>query len=196
MADTVLRILEGIASAIDTLFGSNLANAVSGWRHSLESAVTDLVGEAEIKVSRMDTSSMKLDRFEYGDAWDDGVAVGDGISTAIDNFSLSDIFGSTDMPNPADYSSQLGGVNDNLDNIAGGTGNISDSISTTEEDLKYLRDIAEQEAVNRYTVAEINIDQSGMQNTIKNGDDLDGFMSGLMDSVNEAIDSITEGVHE
>ena len=88
------------------------------------------------------------------------------------------------------------GVAGNLDSIAEDTGGIKDAMDITEEDLKYLRDIAEQEAVNRYTVAEVNIDQSGMQNTIKNGNDLDGFMSGLTDSVNEAIDSITEGVHE
>ena len=65
----------------------------------------------------------------------------------------------------------------------------------TEEDLKYLRDIAEQETVNRYTVAEVSVDMSGMQNTVKNGQDLDGFMSDLTDAVNEAVDSITEGVH-
>lgn len=66
----------------------------------------------------------------------------------------------------------------------------------TEEDLKYLRDIAEQEAVNRFTIAEVNIDQSGMQNHISSGMDLDGLITGLTDSVNEAVDIITEGVHE
>lgn len=196
MADSVLGILGGIASVIDTLFGSNLADAVSGWRSTLEGAVTDLVGEAEIKVPRMDTSSMKLDRFEYGEAWDAGVSLGDGIASAINNFSILDLFGSTDMPNSEGHMSQFGGMADNLGDIADDTGNISDAMDITEEDLKYLRDIAEQEAVNRYTVAEVNIDQSGMQNTIKNGDDLDGFMSGLTDAVNEAVDNITEGVHE
>ena len=66
----------------------------------------------------------------------------------------------------------------------------------TEEELKYLRDAAEQEAVNRFTTAEISVDMSGMQNTVNSGDDLDGFMSRLTDSVNEAVDSMTEGVHE
>ena len=66
----------------------------------------------------------------------------------------------------------------------------------TEEELKYLRDAAEQEAVNRFTAAEISVDMSGMRNTVNSGDDLDGFMSMLTDSVNEAVDSMTEGVHE
>ncbi|NBI73663.1 phage tail tape measure protein, partial [Clostridiaceae bacterium] len=39
LADTVLGILESLASAIDTVFGSNLAGAVSGWRDSLGSWV-------------------------------------------------------------------------------------------------------------------------------------------------------------
>ena len=66
----------------------------------------------------------------------------------------------------------------------------------TEEELKYMRDIAEQEAVNRYTTAEISVDMSGMQNNINNNDDIDGFVSKLTDSVNEAVDNMTEGVHK
>ena len=76
------------------------------------------------------------------------------------------------------------------------TGKIKDSLEVSEEDLKYLRDIAEQEAINRFTTAEINVDMSGMQNTVNSGDDIDGFMTKLTDSVNEAVDNMTEGVHE
>ena len=66
----------------------------------------------------------------------------------------------------------------------------------TEEELKYLRDIAEQDTINRFTTAEIKIDMSGMQNTIQGTDDLDGFISGLTDAVHEATDIMTEGVHQ
>lgn len=50
--------------------------------------------------------------------------------------------------------------------------------------------------MNRFTLAEVNIDQSGMQNNISNGMDLDGVVNGLTDAVNEAIDIVTEGVHD
>lgn len=83
-----------------------------------------------------------------------------------------------------------------MDDIAGNTGAIADSMDITEEELKYMRDIAEQEAVNRYTTAEISVDMSGMQNNINNNDDIDGFVSKLTDSVNEAVDNMTEGVHK
>ena len=88
------------------------------------------------------------------------------------------------------------GVGDGIGNIDDNTGKIKDSLDITEEDLKYLRDIAEQEAINRFTTAEINVDMSGMQNTVNSGDDIDGFMTKLTDSVNEAVDNMTEGVHE
>lgn len=50
--------------------------------------------------------------------------------------------------------------------------------------------------MNRFTTAETYIDQSGMQNTLNNTADLDGFVSNLTDAVNEAVDSMAEGVHD
>ena len=86
------------------------------------------------------------------------------------------------------------GMAGNLGDIADNTGSIKDSLDCTEEDLKYLRDIAEQEAVNRYTVAEVKIEQTNY-NDIGGSMDLDGVMAGLTESVKEAADSIAEGVH-
>ena len=71
---------------------------------------------------------------------------------------------------------------------------MADSMEITGEELKYLRDMAEQEVVNRFTTAEIKIEQTN-HNTIKNDMDLDGIMSGMTDMMNEAIDISTEGVH-
>lgn len=196
LVDCILGLLQTLAGAIDALFGSNLSGAVQGWRDSLGGWVDETFGQGEEIMATVSGEEWHVDRFEYGEAWDAGVAVGDGISSAIDDFSFSDLFGSTDIPNPEDYTSQFAGMSDSLDGISGDTSNISDAMDITEEDLKYLRDIAEQEAVNRYTVAEVSVDMSGMQNTVNNGTDLDGFVSGLTDAVNEAVDSITEGVHE
>ncbi len=96
----------------------------------------------------------------------------------------------TSLPKIAnDIANDVGDVSEN-------TSSIADSMDITEEDLKYLRDIAEQEAINRFTTAEISVDMSGMQNNISNGMDLDGVISGLTEGVNEAIDSMAEGVHD
>lgn len=203
LVDCILSLLQTVAGAIDTLFGSNLSDAVGGWRDDLGAWVDEEFGQGEEIMAKAGVEDWKFDgRFEYGEAWDAGVELGDGIADSISNFSLPDGFGQMEMPgaDPGGYMSNIDeaayNAGGSLESIAGDTGAIKDSVEVSEEDLKYLRDIAEQEAVNRYTVAEITIDQSGMQNNISGGDDIDGFMSKLTDSVNEAVDSMTEGVHK
>jgi len=202
MADNVLAIIETIASALDKVFGSNLAGAVQGWRSGLNSWIEDAAnlhgnGEYEKVVEEIQLTSedLGLRRWAYTDAWNSGVELGDGIASAIDNFSLSDIFGKTDIPDPSEYTTAMDEMGSSLDEISQNTGDTADSVDITEEDLKYLRDIAEQESVNRFTTAEIKIEQTN-HNTISSGMDLDGVVSGLTDAVNEAVDSIAEGVHE
>lgn len=203
LADTVLGILQALASAIDAIFGSNLSGAVQGWRDSLGGWVDDTFGKGDEIMAKMNADDMKLDRFEYSGAWDAGYSFGEGIDESIANFDPSSLF-DTNVPGAGDYTDLsnygsdlggLGGIGSGVDDIAGNTGAIADSMDITEEDLKYLRDIAEQEAISRFTTAEISVDMSGMQNNISNGMDLDGVISGLTEGVNEAIDSMAEGVH-
>ena len=199
LADTVLGILQALASAIDAIFGSNLSGAVQGWRDSLGGWVDSTFGKGDEVMAKMDADSLKLGRFEYGAAWDAGYSFGEGIDESIANFDPSSLFGGTDLPNPDDYSQYLGdgvgGIGAGVDDIAGNTGKIADSMDITEEDLKYLRDIAEQEAINRFTTAEITIEQTN-HNNVSGKMDLDGIVEGLTDAANEAVDMITEGVHE
>ena len=203
LVDTVLSLLQSLASAIDTIFGSNLAGAVQGWRDSLGGWVDSTFGQGEEIMAKLNAEDLHLDRFEYSSAWDAGYSFGEGIDESIANFDPSSLF-DTNVPGAGDYADLsnygsdlggLGGIGSGVDDIAGNTGKIADSMDITEEDLKYLRDIAEQEAVNRFTTAEISVDMSGMQNNISNGMDLDGVISGLTEGVNEAIDSMAEGVH-
>ena len=204
LVDTVLSLLQSLASAIDTIFGSNLAGAVQGWRDSLGGWVDSTFGQGEEIMAKLNAEDLHLDRFEYSSAWDAGYSFGEGIDESIANFDPSSLF-DTNVPGAGDYADLsnygsdlggLGGIGSGVDDIAGNTGAIADSMDITEEDLKYLRDIAEQEAVNRFTTAEISVDMSGMQNNISNGMDLDGVISGLTEGVNEAIDSMADGIHD
>ena len=200
LADTVLGILQALASAIDAIFGSDLAGSVQGWRDSLGSWVDDTFGKGEEVMAKMNADDMKLGRFEYGEAWDAGYSFGEGIDQSIANFDPSSLFdtnvpGADNYANLGNYGSGIGGIGSGVDDIAGNTGKIADSMDITEEDLKYLRDIAEQEAVNRFTTAEITIEQTN-HNTVSGKMDLDGIVSGLTDAANEAVDKIAEGVHE
>ena len=195
LADTVLGILQALASAIDAIFGSNLSGSVQGWRDSLSGWVDDTFGKGTEVMAKMNADDMKLGRFDYTEAVSVGYNFGEGIEEGISNFDPSSLF-DINIPSADDYSSgmNLSGIGSGVDDIAGNTGAIADSMDITEEDLKYLRDIAEQEAVNRFTTAEITIEQTN-NNNISSNMDLDGIVSGLTDAVNEAVDSITEGVH-
>lgn len=200
LADTVLGILQALASAIDAIFGSNLAGSVQGWRDSLGGWVDDTFGKGDEIMAKMNADDMKLGRFEYGAAWDAGYSFGEGIDESVANFDPSSLFdtnipGADDYANLGNYGSGIGGIGSGVDDIAGNTGKIADSMDITEEDLKYLRDIAEQEAINRFTTAEITIEQTN-HNTVSGKMDLDGIVSGLTDAANEAVDRIAEGVHE
>lgn len=209
LLSTALSVIEGICSALNKLpFVEFDYSGISSAADDYAAKASEAAGNKEDYQSISDAFNegfTTFDAFQDGwaaDAFDAGASWGDGVADAVSNFSLSDVFGGTDIPNVDDYTSGFSdaiansGVGDNLGSIADDTGAIKDNMDITQEDLKYLRDIAEQEAVNRYTVAEINIDQSGMQNNISSGDDIDGFMTKLTDSVNEAVDNMTEGVHE
>lgn len=209
LMSTALSVIDSICAALNKLpFVEFDYSGISSAADDYAAKASEAAGNKEDYTSISDAFSEGFNTFDafqddwISDAFNAGASWGDGIADAVSNFSLSDIFGSTDIPNPQDYVSGFNdaiadsGVGDNLGNIADNTGAIKDSLEISEEDLKYLRDIAEQETVNRYTVAEITIDQSGMQNNINSGDDIDGFMTKLTDSVNEAVDNMTEGVHE
>lgn len=88
------------------------------------------------------------------------------------------------------------GMASNLGDIAGNTGDIKDSVTTSEEDLKYMLDLASQEAVNRYTTAEIKIDMGGIQNIVNEKSDLDGIVEYLSEGLREAAEKAAEGVHK
>ncbi len=209
LLSTCLSVIESICAALNKLpFVEFDYSGISNAADDYAAKAAEAAGNKEDYTSISDAFNdgfSTFDTFQDGwaaDAFDAGASWGDGVADAVSNFSLSDVFGGTDIPNVDDYTSGFNdaiansGVGDNLGSIADDTGAIKDNMDITQEDLKYLRDIAEQKAVNRYTVAEINIDQSGMQNNISSGDDIDGFMTKLTDSVNEAVDNMTEGVHE
>ncbi len=211
LGDCILGILESLASAIDTIFGSNLSGAVSKWRGSLGNWVDETFGKGEEVIEKVNGSDYHLDRFEYSGAWDAGYNFGQGIDNKVSGLldGLTDIGSGL---NPEDYMPDVGGaaaagignniatgmdnsgVAGDISDIAGNTGAMKDSVEITQEDLKYLRDIAEQETINRFTVAEVKIEQTN-HNNVSSDMDLDGIVGKLTDAVGEAAKIATEGVH-
>ena len=83
----------------------------------------------------------------------------------------------------------------NIADIAGNTAKMADSMEISEESLEYMRDLAEQQAINRFTTAEINIEMNN-ENHINSELDLDGIVTHLEDKVYETMVIAAEGVHE
>ena len=209
LLSTACSVIENIAAALNKLpFVSFDYSGISSAADDYAAKASEAAGNKEDYTSISDAFNegfTTFDAFQDGwqtDAFNAGAAWGDGVADKVSNFSLSDLFGKTEVPDPASYTDGFNdviansGIGDGVGSIDDNTGEIKDSLEVSEEELKYLRDIAEQEAINRFTTAEINVDMSGMQNTVNSGDDIDGFMTKLTDSVNEAVDNMTEGLHE
>ncbi|HDF5633595.1 TPA: tape measure protein [Clostridioides difficile] len=211
MADTVLGILQSIASAIDTIFGSNLASAVSRWSDKLQGWTDEVAGEAKIKVERIDPSSLHYDRFNYGKAWDGGYKFGEKLENNIkDKFDISKIaedakkklglddlwdkkYGLGDGFGSAGLNSPLNDAAKGAKDTAGNTAKMAKTMDKSQEDLKYLRDIAEQEVINKYTGVNIKIDMNNTNNISKDTD-LDGIVNVLTEKLNDAMVVSAEGV--
>ena len=198
LLSTALTVVEGICEALNKLpfveFDySGISQAADDYAAKSAEAANSK-GEYKSIGDAFNEGMSTFDTFQDGwvsDAFDAGAAWGDGIADSVSNFSMSDLLGSTDIPNPADYdyTSQFAGMNDSLDSISTDTSGISDAMDITQEELKYMRDLAEQESVNRYTTAEITIEQTN-HNTVNGGMDLDGIVSGLTDAVDEAVEIV------
>lgn len=208
LLSTCLSVIESICAALNKLpFVEFDYSGISNAADDYAAKAAEAAGTKEDYTSISDAFNdgfSTFDTFQDGwaaDAFDAGASWGDGVADAVSNFSLSDVFGGTDIPNVDDYTSGFSdaiansGVGDNLGSIADDTGAIKDNMDITQEDLKYLRDIAERDIIDKYTLAEVHIEQNNT-NTINSGDDIDGFMTKLTDSVNEAVDNMTEGVHD
>ena len=205
LLSTALSVIEGICSALNKLpFVEFDYSGISSAADDYAAKASEAAGNKEDYQSISDAFNegfTTFDAFQDGwasDAFNAGAAWGDGIADKVSNFSLSDVFGQTDIPNVGDYTSGFNdaiansGIGDGVGSIDDNTGKIKDSLEVSEDELKYLRDIAEQESINRFTTAEVTINQTN-NNNVSSDTDLDGFITALDDAMGEAIESITEG---
>lgn len=178
-----LNLGKVVTTIIDAIFGTNWTAGLE----SLQSSVTAW-GKNENAIT-LDKNAPTIDyRFEYGDAWAAGNDFGKGIDAKIG--------GMFNTGGPGDGSGfDLGDIAAYTGETADNTGKTADALAVTEEQLEYLRDIAERDAINRFTTAEVKIDMTGMTNRIDGSADLDGVISQLTEGFTEALVTAAEGVH-
>lgn len=178
-----LNLGKVVTTIIDAIFGTNWTAGLE----SLQSSVTAW-GKNENAIT-LDKNAPTIDyRFEYGDAWAAGNDFGKGIDA-----KLGGMFNMGGLGDSSGF--DLSSIADNTGLTADNTGKTADALAVTEEQLEYLRDIAERDAINRFTTAEVKIDMTGMTNRIDGSADLDGVISQLTEGFTEALVTAAEGVH-
>lgn len=211
MLATALEVVEKICAALNKLpfveiDYSEITSMADDYAAKSAEAAGNKMEYKDIG-EEFDKGSSTFDAFEDGwvsNAYNSGYGWGQGVEDSISNFfGGEDAFGGIQ-----DFVSNAAGIlgtdnggygasqdiADNIAGIAGDTANISDSLDISQENLKYLLDLAEQEAINRFTTAEIRVDMSGMQNMVNNTNDLDGIVDGLTMRVIESMEVVKEGV--
>lgn len=151
LVNSALGLLKSLAEVIDAIFGSSLADAVTGWQDKINEWAVDLVGEQKVYVEKFDSSKYKLDSIDYGDAWDAGYKLGEDLENSFGSFDPSDILDqSGDILDGLQHMSPDGGK---LDSV----GKINDDVTIAEEDIKLLKDIATTKFVNKYSTLQPNL---------------------------------------
>ena len=158
-------------------------NELEDYRNSVSSGITDRANKiSQMKIDAVNAFNQRqseidkakkaaLDRNQNSKTSAPGVASGN-------------------LPNYANNQQ----LQNNIANTAANTGAMKDSMDVTQEDLKYMRDVAEQEVINRFTTAEIKVDMTN-NNNINSNLDLDGVMSYMEKKVYETLSVAAEGVH-
>lgn len=190
MALTVIGYISNMAHAIE-----DVINKIPGVSVDITSGLDNFYNGLEEAQQKVKDESgwveyvQKREFIDYSDAARAGYNFGAGIENKISG--LFD-FGSLDT---SDFANIMDGIYSNTGDTAANTAAAANALDYTEEDLKYMRDIAEREAINRFTTAEIHIEQTN-NNNISSTMDLDGVIDNLTDSMREAIDMSAEGIHE
>lgn len=200
LLSTVLTVVSGICAALNKLpFVSfdysgitAAAEEYAGKSAEAYGSVEEYTNVGDAFKSGMGTfdtfkDGWATDAFAAGSAWGDGVA--DKVSGLFD-YEAGTI---DDFVTDTGYA--MDGIGSDTADIADSTGGMAKSLDVSNEQLQYLRDIAERDAINRFTTAEVKIDMTGMNNRIEGSADLDGVISQLTDGFAEALVTAAEGVH-
>ena len=205
LLSTAMSVVEGICAALNKLpFVEFDYSGISSKADEYAAKATEAEGNKQDYksignafnegMSTFDTfqDGWASDAFSTGAAWGDGVAdsVSNMFSGGMDNINLTGGV-DTSFLDSSNFAHNVGnGIADTADN----TGKIADSVEISSENLKYLRDIAETEAINRFTTAEIQVTMNN-NNNVSSDTDIDGMVDSLSAGVLEAMEQAAEGVH-
>lgn len=206
LLSTALTVIEGICAALNKLpFVEFDYSGISSAADDYASKAAEAAGNKEDYksigdafnegMSTFDTfqDGWAADAFNAGASWGDGVADKVSGMFSMDNIDLTGGVDTSMLSN--DFANNAAQTAANTADTADSAGRIADSVDISKENLKYLRDIAETEAINRFTTAEIEVTMNNNNNTVSSDMDIDGMVDHLSAGVLEAMEQAAEGVH-
>lgn len=202
MLSTALTVVSGICSALNKLpFVDFDYSGITGAADNYASKAATASGSTKdyTSVSAAFSKGIKTyDTYQNGwakEAYTAGAAWGDGVTSKIKNTLSSK---ATNIPNANNYPNALASSNAataaNTADTAKNTAKTANTLSASSEDLKYLRDIADREYVNKFTTAQIKVEMIN-HNNVNNDMDLDGMAEHLRSKIEEEMNAAAEGEH-
>lgn len=191
----ILDIVSGAADLIDKITGYNLSGSIDGFQNKVNKWAQNKIPEQKEYVKTLDPDKYTINkRIAYGDAYKAGYDWGKNLGKSkkvktpkVKNPKIPDYGKIVKDPSSTATAANTG-------KTAANTAKTANSVSATQEDLSYLRDIAEQEAINQITSPIINVEMTN-NNTVNSGMDLDGISSMLRSKVEEEMYASAEGVY-
>lgn len=186
-------VISGWNKMID-LIGPELASKIGLGKASLISPTSSITNTFRniAKKTRKKIESIKPDSYfslPRMQSIEDAFQKGYDFGVSLENKLTSEIAKIT-TNNPINNSNIPADVADTARNTA----DTNELLASTLEELKYLRDIAEQEAINRITTSEIKIDMTN-NNAINSSLDIDGVINNLTEKLTEQLDTQVLGVY-
>jgi len=197
MCLTVIGYIANMASAIE-----NIINKIPGVTVDITSGLDNFKSKLESTSAKVKSGSewkevvSSIDYKDYGNAYKAGYNFGQGIDEKVGNmfdFNSNDIKSS--LPDYQSLQDSIGGIGEGIGSTADNTGRTADALETTEEDLKYLRDLAETEVIDRTVFRDIKVELGGVTNNVNSNMDLDGIVDYIGIALEDAMLSSAEGVH-
>lgn len=182
-----------LGSIIDTICGTNVVGRLETVQTAIGDWVNEKVGGNEITLKRMDATQVMMDRVGLKDMYNKGYEKGANFSlfgkNAETGIDTNTEFGNSTNP-------EVAKSNDLLKNIDKNTKKAGDMLDLSHDEISYLRDLAEREAINRFTTAEVKVDVGGITQHVSSALDLDDVVDYMTNRMEESIAIAAEGSYE
>ena len=189
-ASGVLNILADLAGAIDWVFGSNLADAVTGWQAGL----TDWLGEMPEGYKVLD----KMEHLDIGDFGKKGYTAGSDFANGIKSgaaglfggvFGNDDPFGIGGIGTTGDFASTMKAPDIGK---VGEVGKINSDVNIADEDLQLMKDVAEMRYVQNFVTLTPTV---AMNARVSERVDIDELTGRVADALIEEVAAGAEGIY-